>query len=108
MASKGEGSSYVGAQAVLPFADCLKCLLEIDIALDEDDRALLKRWLDRDRAGKVWSAIRAQAEQHEGPIGVDARFISSFSSSKGRKQQNQRAKQTLILHHSGEDKEVED
>jgi hypothetical protein len=71
VASERKGSSHVGAEAVLPFADCLKCLFENYIA-HEDDRALLKRWLDRDRKGTVWSAIRARAEQHEGPIGVDA------------------------------------
>jgi hypothetical protein len=42
------------------------------MALGKDDRALLQRWLDDDRASDVWSAIRAHAEQYDGPIGADA------------------------------------
>ena len=41
------------------------------MALGKGDQALLRRWLDDDRASEVWSAIRAHAEKHE-PIGVDA------------------------------------
>jgi hypothetical protein len=70
--SERKGGSQVGAQNVLPFEQCIKLYLENNIALGEDDRALLKRLLDDDRARKVWSTIRAHAEQHCGPIGADA------------------------------------
>ena len=72
MVSKGEGSSHVGAQAMLPFKECLEWYRENNEALAQDDRALLQRWLDDGRATEVWSAIRAYSEQHDGPIGVDA------------------------------------
>ena len=73
MASERKSGSHVGAQNVLPFEQCIELYLENNIALGEGDRALLKRLLDDDRAGKVWSTIRAHAEQHGGgPIGVDA------------------------------------
>jgi hypothetical protein len=72
VASERKGGSHVGAQNVLPFKQCIELYLENNIALGEDDRALLKRLLDDDRAGKVWSTIRAHAQQHGGPIGVEA------------------------------------
>jgi hypothetical protein len=75
MASGGEASSHVGAQSVLPFKQCLAWYLENNIALGKDDRVLLQRWLDDDRASDVWSAIRAHAAQYEGPIGADAPII---------------------------------
>ena len=72
MAFKSEGSAYVGAETVLPFKQCLAWYLQNNAALDEDDRALLKRWLHDDRASEAWSAIQAHSEKHVGPIGVDA------------------------------------
>jgi hypothetical protein len=72
MASKGEASSHVGAQRVLPFKQCVAWYRQNNMALGEDDRALLQRWLDDNRASEVWSAIRAHAEQYDGPIGADA------------------------------------
>jgi hypothetical protein len=71
MVSKSEGSPHLGAQAVLPFKQCLEWYCENNPALAQADRAL-QRWLDDDRATEVWSAIRAYSEQHDGPIGVDA------------------------------------
>lgn len=77
MASERQGSSHVGAQRVLPFKQCLTWYLENNTVLGQDDRALLQRWLNDDRASEVWSAILAHSERHSGPIGVDApiRFI---------------------------------
>ena len=72
MASERQGSSHVGAQRVLPFNQCLIWYLENNAVLRQDDRALLQRWLDDDRASEVWSAILAHSERHSGPIGVDA------------------------------------
>jgi hypothetical protein len=62
----------VGVEAVLPFEEALEWCLQGNIALDEDDRSLLHRWSDDDRASKAWSTIRAHSEQHDGAIGLDA------------------------------------
>jgi hypothetical protein len=72
VAFKRQRSSHVGAQDVLPFAQCLAWYLKNATALDNDDQALLKRWLDDGRASEMWSAIRAHAERHDGRIGLDA------------------------------------
>ena len=72
MASERQGSSHVGAQSVLPLKECLTWNLENNIVLEQDDRNLLQRWLDDDRASEVWSTIRAHSEQHNGPIGIAA------------------------------------
>lgn len=68
---KSQGSSHTGAQ-VVSIEQCIKWFFENDIPLNKDDCALLKRWFDDDRAGKVWSTIRAHAERQEGPFGADA------------------------------------
>ena len=67
MAFKSEGSAYVGAETVLPFKQCLAWYLQNNAALDEDDRALLKRWLHDDRASEAWSAIQAHSEETRRP-----------------------------------------
>ena len=74
MAVQGrKGGSHVGAQSVSAFEQCIELYLEINIALGEDDRALLKRLLDDDRVGEKYGAQSERMQSStDGPIGVDA------------------------------------
>jgi hypothetical protein len=69
---KQERVSRVGAQALLSFEQSLLQYLETNAALDQNDRALLLRWVDDGRANEVWETIRAYSEQHKGAMAPDA------------------------------------
>ena len=71
MDSKRQSSSLVGAQAMPPFKESIELCWNY-CPLDENDHAVLKRWLEHPDAEKIWSAIRAHSEHHGGPVGVDA------------------------------------
>jgi hypothetical protein len=82
--SKQQRTSRVGAQAVLPFEQSLLRYLQTNTALDQDDRALLLRWIEDGRANEVWDTIRAYYEQHKDATVLDAEisFITLILSAK--------------------------
>lgn len=84
MGSKPRNIPRVGAQSSVPFTELLVWCLNYYPLVLKDDRAVLERWLEDERANEVWSAIRAHAEQYEGPTGVDApmRFIRFILTTK--------------------------
>jgi hypothetical protein len=77
-------NSRVGAQAVLSFEQSLVGYLETSAVLDQDDRALLLRWVEDGRANEVWDTFRAYYEQHKGATAPDAEisFIELILSAK--------------------------
>jgi hypothetical protein len=82
--SKPRNSPRVGVQSSVPFTESLVWYLNYYPLVLKDDRALLERWLEDERANEVWSVIRVHVEQYEGPTGVDApmQFIRFILTTK--------------------------
>ena len=102
-----EVGSHVGAQAVLPFEQCLEWYLENNMALGEDDRALAETLVRRCSSRRSMERNQGHAEQRVGPIGVGCAnpFHHFHPRNEGSSREREQAKRQ-VSRHDGRNKKI--